>query len=382
MKGKGDGAPRSDPRRNPSPFFVSLRILRALAGALVVVAALGLIFSLAPSFSGVSGRSADTGTAGNQAELPGGPGRLAARGASRTLDEVSGRLAEDLAARVELGGARPGASSSDGEHESCALDIPNILNAPDRRDWLKEAEQWDGPPRLIIVIDDLGENMASVRRLLALPYSVILAVWPGATHAREAAELAHAAGRQVLVHMPMQPRDPGKNMGALGLTVDMPESVVASRLRQALARVPHAVGLNNHMGSRFTSNAAAVDRFCRELRRQAPGFLVLDSLTLDTSVLYEQARKQGFRAFRRNVFLDDTAKRAAVLRELDRAAALARKHGMAIAIGHPYPETLAALAAWKGYARPGLEIGSLPVSGRFGAGVPAASPQPQGEKHD
>ena len=144
----------------------------------------------------------------------------------------------------------------------------------------------------------------------------------------------------------------------------MPESGLASRLRQALARVPHAVGINNHMGSCFTSDEISVSRFCRELRRQAPDFLVLDSLTLDTSVLYEQAQKQEFRAFRRDVFLDDIAERKAVLRELDKAAVLARRNGMAVAIGHPYPETLAALAVWKGYSRPDLKVGDFPDVGQ------------------
>ena len=123
-------------------------------------------------------------------------------------------------------------------------------------------------------------------------------------------------------------------------------------------------GHQQSYGSCFTSDEISVSRFCRELRRQAPDFLVLDSLTLDTSVLYEQAQKQEFRAFRRDVFLDDIAERKAVLRELDKAAVLARRNGMAVAIGHPYPETLAALAVWKGYSRPDLKVGDFPDVGQ------------------
>ncbi len=376
MKGKEDGASRSEPRRGPSSFFVSLRVLRVLAGMIIVIAVLGLAFSLLPSFSGILEKD----SAGRAPETPAGlwegPRWLPEHGDPRALGELSGRLARDLAERVKNGGTFPvprrgETEAAELEGESEAPEIPETLNG------LNEAEAsatWKGPPRLIIVIDDLGENTAYVRRLLELPYPVALAVWPGATHARKTAEMAYAAGRQVLVHMPMQPCDPRQKMGAFGLTVDMRESAVASRLRQALARVPHAVGLNNHMGSRFTSNEAAASQFCQELRRQAPDFFVLDSLTLDTSVLYEQARKQGFHAFRRNVFLDDIAEKKAVLHELDRAAALARKNGLAVAIGHPYPETLAALAAWTEYKRPGLEIGSFPVADYPLRQVPAVSP--------
>ncbi len=376
MKGKEDGTSRSEPRREPSPFFVSLRVLRALAGGIIVIAVLGLTFSLLPSFSGIpeipsAGRVLE-GTAG----LRDGPRWLPEHGDPHALGELSHRLALDLADRVKNGSTFPvprrgETEAAESKSESEAVEIPEALNG---RNEEEASATWNGPPRLIIVIDDMGENTAYARRLLELPYPVVLAVWPGATHARKTAEMGHAAGRQVLVHMPMQPCDPHQKMGAFGLTVDMRESAVALRLRQALARVPHAVGLNNHMGSRFTSNEAAASRFCRELRRQAPDFFVLDSLTPDTSVLYEQARKQGFHAFRRSVFLDDIAEKKAVLRELNRAAAVARKNGLAVAIGHPYPETLAALAVWTEYKRPGLEIGSFPTSGYSLRQVPAVSP--------
>lgn len=359
MKEKEDGASRPEPRREPSSFFAYLRLLRALSGVVIGIAALGLVFSLLSSFSGIPERE----STGSPAALREGPGRLPEHGDPHVLGELSGRLAQDLAEQVQDGGAFPalrrkGEGGAESEGESQDPEITGSLNG------LSEAETsatWNEAPRLIIVMDDLGENTAYVRRLLELPCPVVLAVWPGATYARKTAEMGHAAGRQVLVHMPMQPCDPRQKMGVFGLTVDMRESAVALNLRQALARVPHAVGLNNHMGSRFTSNEEAMIRFCRELRRQAPDFFVLDSLTLDTSVLYEQARKQGFRAFRRNVFLDDIAEKKAVLRELDRAAALARKHGLAVAIGHPYPETLSALAEWMARKRPGLEIGSFPA---------------------
>lgn len=384
MKGKEDGTSRSGPRREPSPFFASLRVWRALAGGVIVIAALGLTWSLLPRFSGIpeihSAGTVSEGAAG----LRDGPQRLPEHGDQHALGELSHRLALDLADRVKNGSTFP--APHPGETETAeSKSEPEAPEIPEGRNGLNETQAlttWKGLPRLIIVIDDLGENTAYVRRLLELPYPVVLAVWPGATHARKTAEMGHAAGRQVLVHMPMQPCDPHQNMGAFGLTVDMRESAVALRLRQALARVPHAVGLNNHMGSRFTSNEAAASQFCRELRRQAPDFFVLDSLTLDTSVLYEQARKQGFHAFRRNVFLDDIAEKKAVLRELNRAAALARKNGLAIAIGHPYPETLAALAVWTEHKRPGLEIGSFPAADYSLRQVPVVSPQLQGEEHD
>lgn len=231
-----------------------------------------------------------------------------------------------------------------------------------------------GRARLVIVIDDVGESLPVVRRLLALPYLVTLSIWPRSTHAAYAATLARERGRQVFLHQPMQPLNAGEgSAGDDALTTDMSVEAMAFRLAGAFRLVPYAEGINNHMGSRFTSDPASVRRFCAVLRETRPDVLVLDSLTHGGSVLYDEAREQGFAAFRRALFLDDVRGKASILNELNHGLTLARKHGQAVVIGHPRPDTLAALAAWQGYRQADVSIGPLarPDNTNGGSAAPA-----------
>lgn len=204
-------------------------------------------------------------------------------------------------------------------------------------------------PTLVIVIDDMGEDLKAARTLLNLPFPVTFSVWPRSRWASYVATLAHEKGRQVFLHQPMQPVQAGENMGQGGLRVTMTASEVASILRSNLRLVPNVTGINNHMGSRFTSARSAVRLFCQHLREIRPDIVVLDSLTHGASVLYDEALAQGFFAFRRALFLDDVRGKDAILKELDHGMELARRNGQAIVIGHPRPDTLAALLAWQGY---------------------------------
>ncbi len=218
-------------------------------------------------------------------------------------------------------------------------------------------------PRLTIVVDDMGESETAARKLLALPYPVTLSVWPRAARAAYVATLARERGRQVFLHQPMEPvgHAPGDAAPEL-LRVGMDPARLEEELAESLRLVPYVEGVNNHMGSRFTSDPASARALCATLRRLRPDILVLDSLTHAASVLYDEARRQGLAARRRALFLDDENGRhdkAAVLNALDRGLELAREHGAAVVIGHPRPATLAALAAWTGYRAGDVDIAPL-----------------------
>lgn len=202
------------------------------------------------------------------------------------------------------------------------------------------------PARLVIVMDDLGQSMPAVRSLLALPYPVTFAVWPGSSHAREAALAAHQAGREIIVHLPMEPLGyPKVKPGPDPLLVGADPARIERTVDAALARVPYAVGLNNHMGSRFTTqDTAGLRVVVAGLKNR--NLLALDSVTHPASRFYGEARRQGVPALRRDVFLDVSAKRADILKQLQKAENVALLTGRAIAIGHPLPETLAALKEW------------------------------------
>lgn len=202
---------------------------------------------------------------------------------------------------------------------------------------------------LILVIDDLGQSLEPAEDLAALPFPVALAVWPHAPRAGATADLAGQMGLDCLVHLPLEPlpRSDGfrPRPGPGALFADMSPHALASVLEPDLAALPTALGLNNHMGSRFTGSAAACRLLCAQLAGR--GFFVLDSLTQPHSRLAEEARAAGLVSAARAVFLDTRRDVSAVLAALDAAAARARSAGFAVAIGHPYAETLSALRRWQ-----------------------------------
>ena len=217
--------------------------------------------------------------------------------------------------------------------------------------------QAPGRAGLAIVIDDLGENMQAAHALLALRIPITFAIWPHARLARETALAAHAAGCAILIHQPMEALDANAVPGPNPLRVGMPRSRMETIFRQSLARVPHAAGLNNHMGSRFTSRSEDVRLFCEIVADS--GLFVLDSVTHPASVLYEEAHVAGIPAARRDVFLDDKTEKAAVLAQLREATRLVLRGKQVIAIGHPRTDTLAALREWNNTRDPRLRLLSL-----------------------
>jgi len=201
-------------------------------------------------------------------------------------------------------------------------------------------------PKLAIVIDDLGASESALRQLLALNYPVTCAFWPHGAYTRSGAGAAHAKGREVLVHQPMEPLGyprvrPGPNV----LLSGMSDSQIRRILDASIAAVPHAVGLNNHMGSRFSQQTDGVSTVLRVLKER--GLFMLDSLTHKNSVITDQSRRMGIEHYSRNVFLDASPSREKILEELRRAERIALFTGQAVAIGHPLPETLAALKDWQ-----------------------------------
>lgn len=204
-------------------------------------------------------------------------------------------------------------------------------------------------PALVLVMDDMGQRLEPAEKLAGLPFPVALALWPHAQARRPVQALARDMGLDVLLHMPMQalPRKNGRSPdpGPGALEPDMDAYGMEHALDRALAQVPTALGFNNHMGSAFTSRRQA----CRVLAGLAygRGLFVLDSVTCRDSQMEGSMVRQGIVTASRHVFLDDPQGTDKVLAALDRAARLARKQGVAIAIGHPHAATLRALERWE-----------------------------------
>lgn len=202
-------------------------------------------------------------------------------------------------------------------------------------------------PRLVLVIDDLGESLHQARELASLQFPVTFAVLPQSSKTREVARLAAERGRDVLLHQPMEPRDyPHRaDPGPGAMFVGMPQEQIIAILAENLAQLPLAIGVNNHMGSRFTADSAGMGAVFEELKKR--GLFFLDSLTTDDSVVQNKARQIGLTHLRRHIFLDNIQDVQSILFQLRKAEHLSLSSGEVIAIGHPYPETLAALKIWE-----------------------------------
>lgn len=201
----------------------------------------------------------------------------------------------------------------------------------------------DHRPCIAIVIDDLGVDKARTRRTIALPGPLTVSFLPYASDLPRQAAAARRNGHELLVHVPMEPVG-HLDMGPNGLETGLAREEVVRRLRWDLARFDGYVGVNNHMGSKFTSDARSMAIVIEELK--ARGLLFLDSRTTAGSVGASLALRDGVPSASRDVFLDNVVDAAAIAARLAEVEVMARRQGHAIAIGHPHDATLDALAPW------------------------------------
>jgi hypothetical protein len=215
-------------------------------------------------------------------------------------------------------------------------------------------------PRIAIVIDDLGDSLDTARKVLALEPAVTVAVIPFREASAAVAAAAVASDREVILHLPLEPERGTAMEGGTGfLRTAMEPARLEDQLERDLRAVPYIVGVNGHMGSRFTSDPRAMHTLLAALRER--GLFFLDSKTSPESVAAEIAAGLQVPFAERNVFLDHDPAPDAVAQQLAAAATIARRTGFAIAIGHPHASTLAALARWLPQAaRDGFDL--VPVS--------------------
>ena len=201
-----------------------------------------------------------------------------------------------------------------------------------------------GSARLVVIIDDMGQNLSSFSQFSSLSKELTFSVLPQLPYSQRVAEAAHQLGAEVMLHLPMEPvAYPKNNPGAGALMVSDGLSFLAQKLKADLDSVPYAVGVNNHMGSAFTKNQPGMALVMQALAER--GLFYLDSRTSASEVALGEAQRFGIPFFSRQVFLDEVPGEEAAKAALEKAITLALKEGTAVAIGHPRPETLAALKA-------------------------------------
>lgn len=225
-----------------------------------------------------------------------------------------------------------------------------------RRLWTLDLIEVPRITRVAIVIDDLGQSRQVARRFAEMPRSLTLSVMPRLPYSRFTAEAGRHAGHEVMLHLPMQPiADRARDISPNELRVGMPRREVDRIIREDLASVPGVVGVNNHMGSRATSNARLMQEVLANL--SARHLYFIDSLTTPHSVALKVAQRLGVPSFCRSVFLDDTRTVAYTLGQLRELCREAKERGAALAIGHPYPTTIKALIRFvPEFSREGIQM--------------------------
>jgi len=196
-------------------------------------------------------------------------------------------------------------------------------------------------PLVSIIIDDLGYRLEDGIHTTQLPGKVTCAVLPQTTYSRKLAIMAHQAGKEVMLHQPMQAMN-GKAMGPGGMGLHMTHQEMLDTLKANLASVPYARGVNNHMGSLLTRHPGEMAWFMAALKKHG-GLYFVDSFTSSHTVARKIALEQGLPTTRRNIFLDNVQEDRSILRQFVRLIQQARSHGYAVGIGHPHPKTLQVL---------------------------------------
>lgn len=201
-----------------------------------------------------------------------------------------------------------------------------------------------GRGMIAVVIDDLGVDRGRTAKVIGLKAPLTLSFLTYAQDLPRQTAQGRQHGHELMLHVPMEPSsttmDPGPNV----LTTRLSDPEIAQRLDWGLSRFEGYVGINNHMGSKFTGDARGMAVVMRELKRR--GLLFLDSRTTGHTAGPEAALRAGVPFAERNVFLDNVDEVPEVRARLADLEAVASRHGYAIGIGHPRDATIAALADW------------------------------------
>ena len=311
--------PSDRPGGNPS----TMRYLAIGAGALVAGLAVGV---------GVGAWMA----------LPSTPGEVSLVTASEgTRQKYRGSI---IPIRKAVAATKTGALRGPGDDWQAPA---QFTQPPVRELWRRHAvvaAKSAGRPMIAVLIDDLGLNRPNTRRTTALPAPLTMAFLTYAGDLEAQTARARAAGHELLLHVPMEPVSERKNPGPNVLAAELGPEEVLRRLRLGLERFSGYVGVNNHMGSRFTANAPGMTAVLAEIHQR--GLAYVDSRTSRDSVAARIARAMGVPHAVRDVFLDNDPQAEKVALQLSITEEVARERGYAVAIGHPHDGTLDALEVW------------------------------------
>ncbi len=192
--------------------------------------------------------------------------------------------------------------------------------------------------RLIIVIDDVGYNLFQLDPFLKLPFKITFAILPGLPYTEQAAKLIHEAGKEYILHQPMDSVD-GRDTGPGAIHSGMSLEEVSDVIDKNLSGLPYAVGVNNHMGSAGTADEDLMVSLFKVLKRRKLFFL--DSRTTSKSVARKAAAETGLPFAERSIFLDNNKEKESIKNSVEKGVEVSEKKGHAVMIGHIWSSELA-----------------------------------------
>jgi polysaccharide deacetylase 2 family uncharacterized protein YibQ len=221
-------------------------------------------------------------------------------------------------------------------------------------------KEGQGRIKVAIIIDDLGWNKEIADELLNIDAPISFSILPHLPFSKTIAEDAGLKNRDVLLHLPMESHGYSQeDQGIKPLTDIMNKDDMEALVKDYISSIPHIVGVNNHMGSKFTESEKPV-KYLMEIMKNKNLFFV-DSRTTAKSLAYQTAKSNDVKTARRNVFLDNKEDEKYIKGQIEELIKSANKNGSAIGIGHPHPQTIAAIQKMVAVIKEkGIEI--VPVS--------------------
>lgn len=198
-----------------------------------------------------------------------------------------------------------------------------------------------GKGELAIIIDDFGYSSEPINAFSSIDRPLTFAVLPNRPYSLQAASRGASSGHQVILHLPMEPLDSKQQSEAQTVTVSMADSDISSLVSQDVHAIPGLIGVNNHQGSRATSDRRIMKTVLTAL--QANQLFFVDSRTSSQSVAYDMARQLGVRTASNDLFIDNQSDVESIKEQLRRAIQIAISHGHAVVIGHARMNTAAAV---------------------------------------
>jgi polysaccharide deacetylase 2 family uncharacterized protein YibQ len=218
---------------------------------------------------------------------------------------------------------------------------------------------FSSEPKIALIIDDIGFSVDRARQFLKLSAPLTFSVLPWLPNSCDLAQEIHDHGHEIMLHQPMEPFNPRIDPGPGALFVGDKPTKISAIMEKNVLSVPYAIGVNNHMGSKFTARQKEMREALSVVKEMALFFV--DSVTTSRSTAYQTAIELHVDCAFRNRFLDTRLHQDAILAELDRLTKHAQAYGSAIGIGHPFPETCQAIALYlKSLPKTGVSM--VPVS--------------------